>query len=115
MAPFKRVLILIGTLTCSLLASDTEAVHKVDREELKAAAERYMRDNNGYVPDLRSSSGGWTASGHRIDAHPGAVIATDTFEAPPARKMSSAKSTLAQQSAGPRAHALHPSSIASAP
>jgi hypothetical protein len=103
MAPFTRVLILIGTLACSLLASDTKTVRKVDREELRAAAERYMRDNAGYVPDLRSSSGGWIADGHRITADPVTVMATGVSDAAGALEVSSAKTTHVRQSAAPRA------------
>lgn len=60
-------LVLTGTLACSAFASDAELTH-IDREELRIAAERYARDNPGFVPDLRSSSPpfrGWSGRSGR--------------------------------------------------
>jgi hypothetical protein len=64
------VLFLIGTLSSTVLASDPDS-KQIDRSELREAAERYARDNAGFIPDLRQPQdefSGYTArSGRAIN------------------------------------------------
>ena len=73
MTRFTAVMFLFGTLCCSALASDPESV-QVDRQELRAAAERFVREHPGFVPDLRPASpaiseqAGYRAPGNQMVA-----------------------------------------------
>jgi 5-methylcytosine-specific restriction endonuclease McrA len=59
--------VLFGTFVCSVLASSPETTQAVDREELRVAVERYVRNNPYYIPDLRTERRGWdTRTGRRV-------------------------------------------------
>ena len=55
MKRFSTVMFLIGTLCCSALASDPKT-EQFDRDELRLALERFVRETPGFVPDLRPNA-----------------------------------------------------------